>query len=187
MGGMARSPLLRVRGAADSWMVHFRVVPAAPGAMFAGTAGIGRSVQSRSTWSAAWGRWVGRWVMRCVRVQPGCLQIQPCSIARFGDSCRGCWDRIVGLQWPVVSGRWPGTAGIGARRSDARSVGDAHRLTASSPRRVGDELEPRTYGGIHLPVAAAKAGDAQARWHGFRGALRGESSRTREGRNGRDS
>ena len=36
MGGMARLVLLRVGGAADCRVVHCRLVPAAPGAMFAG-------------------------------------------------------------------------------------------------------------------------------------------------------
>ena len=36
----------------------------------------------------------------------------------------------------------------------------------------------------HLPVADTSAGDAHTRWHSYRGALRGVSPRTREGRNG---
>ena len=68
-------------------------------------AGFGRSVQSRSTWRAPWVRWAGSCVLQGVWVQPGWVQIQPCSIARFGDSCRGRRERMAGLQWSVVSGQ----------------------------------------------------------------------------------
>ena len=37
---------------------------------------------------------------------------------------------------------------------------------------------------LYLPVADTLAGNAHARWHRYRGALRGVSPRTREGRNG---
>ena len=70
-------------------------------------AGFGRSVRSRSTWLAAWAWWAGSCVMRRVRVQPGCVRTRPCSIARFGVSCRGRRDRISVLRWIVDSCRLP--------------------------------------------------------------------------------
>ena len=74
-------------------------------------AGFGRVVQSRSTWLAAWAWWAGSCAMRRVRVQPGYVWVRPCSIARFGDSCRGRRERIAGLQWSVVSSQWSVASG----------------------------------------------------------------------------
>ena len=132
-------------------------------------AGFGRSVQSRSTWLAARVWWAGRCVMRRVRVQPGCGRVQPCSIARFGDSCRGRRDGIAGLQWSVAGGQWPVVRG-------------RERQWPMRAGRARDRLAARKHGGVvlaarwrrariaqarrhHFPVADTRAGDAPARWH----------------------
>ncbi len=90
---------------------------------------------------------------------------------------------VVGCQWSVASGRLPGTAGGGRRWSKARSAGDAHAWWR----------RPRWH---HRPAGTTcarwlcsacfdtSAGMAHAQWHSYRGALRGESPHTREGRNG---
>ena len=49
--------------------------------------------------------------MHCVRAQPGCVWARLCSIARFGNSCRGRRDRISTMQWIVASGQWPVVSG----------------------------------------------------------------------------
>ncbi len=87
-------------------------------------AGFGRSIQSRSTWSAARERYTGSCAHAArADTAPGWVRVQPCSIARFGVSCRRRRERICGTavggarwsvaggQWPVVSGRWSGTVG----------------------------------------------------------------------------
>ena len=137
-------------------------------------AGFGRSVRGRSTWFAAWAWWAGSCVMRRVRVQPGCVRVQPCSIARFGDSCRGRRERICGAvvgsglwivdscQWPVASGRWRGIGGDGVSRSNGGSIGDERTRWHHFPvadTRVGDE-HARWY---YCLVADTPAGDARAR------------------------
>ena len=143
-------------------------------------AGFGRSVQSRSTWSAARERYTGSCAHAArADTAPGWVRVQPCSIARFGVSCRGrreriCGTAVVGARWSVAGGQW----------SVASCQLPVVRYCWNSVGGTGDELEPRTHSGIHLPVAGAQAGDAQARWHRYRGALRGVSPRTREGRNG---
>ena len=114
-------------------------------------AGFGRSVRSRSTWLAAWAWWAGSCVMRRVRVLPGCVRVQPCSIARFGVSCRGRRDRISAMQWivdggqlPVAGCQWPVAGGeepvgtVGAGRTGARlatSWGRAGTVASSTDRR----------------------------------------------------
>ena len=143
--------------------------------------GFGRSVQSRSTWFAAWAWWTGRCV-HAARSGPAWM----CSgstlqYSTFRSLLLGTAGPVNGSgQWSVVSGRW---SVAGERRSNAGPDGDGH----ARPHRPC--LRRRHAGIAHtrwhrFPVADTSAGDAHARWHSCRGALRGESPRTREGRNG---
>ena len=157
-----------------------------PGRSSLGT-GFGRSVQSRSTWFAAWAWWAGICVcIHCVRVQPGSVRARPCSIARFGVSCWERRDRIAAMQWVVNSGQLPAAGSqwpvAGSQLPVARNRWGRWELVEPGIgwRRAGDAQERWHY----LPVADTPVGDEHARWHSFRGALRGESPRTREGRNG---
>ena len=83
----------------------------------------------RHGWRRGHGRRAGV-CMQGVRVQPGCVRARPCSIARFGDSCRGRRDRISARQWIVDSGRK-------LSRLERRNWRRA-RTAASCPRRVAD-------------------------------------------------
>ena len=100
---------------------------------------------------------------------------------RLTDNDLGCTrDRISTMQWIVGSGQetqgrgcagrtreWPATrARWRPPRWHHRAAGTAHTWWH------------------HFPVAFAPAGDEHVRWHSYRGALRGVSPRTREGRNG---
>ena len=67
--------------------------------------------------------------MQGVWDQTDCVQVQPCSIARFGDSCWGRWSEVSG-QWSVASGQLsvasrqlPGTAGSGYELVARRGMG----------------------------------------------------------------
>ena len=72
-----------------------------------------------------------------------------------GGRCGGCppaqgragTARPSKRQWPVVSGQWPGTAGAGAPRSDARAAGDTQTRWHGQAGE-GDRLEARAYGGF---------------------------------------
>ncbi len=117
-------------------------------------AGFGLSVQSRSTWSAARERYTGSCAHAArADTAPGWVRVQPCSIARFGVSCRGrreriCGTAVVGGQWPVASGQlpvascqWSGT--VGTRRAEPAT---------------------QTLGGIESAVRWRRAGTGHTWW-----------------------
>ena len=115
--------------------------------------------------------------MQRVRIQPELGSGSTLQYSTFRSLLQG----TAGADLRDCSGRWPVGGGQVLLELGGRNRRRRHSV-ASCLRRVGDELEPRTHGGIHLPVAGAQAGEAQARWHRYRGALRGESPRTGEGR-----
>ena len=159
MGCMAGPVPLRVGGAADGRGVHCRLATAAPGAMFAGS-------RMRTFGTERVGMFgglgmVGGQLCDAALLGPAWLcsgsNLQYSTFRSLLQGRAGRDLRHGSCRWSVASGRWPGTAGAGAGWSGARSVGDART---------------RWY---YFPVAGTRAGDALARWHSYRGALRGVS------------
>ena len=142
-------------------------------------AGFGRSVQSRSTWSAARERYTGSCAHAArADTAPGWVRVQLCSIARFGVSCRGRRERICGTavggarwsvaggQWPVVSGRWSGT--VGTRWAEPATSWNRAHIVAFISRSLAHKLGRRRRGGSATggrcggsPPAQGRAGTAR--------------------------
>ena len=163
---MAGPVPLRVGGAADGRGVHCRLATAAPGAMFAG--GRLRTFGTERVDMVGGLGMMGGQLCDAALLGPAWLcsgsNLQYSTFrsllqGRAGRDLRhgSCQWSVASGRWSVASGRWPGTAGAGAGWSGARSVGGARTRWH------------------YFPVADARAGDALARWHSYRGALRGVS------------
>ena len=114
MGGKAGFVPLCIDGAAGGRCEHFRLAPVGTGAMCAGCR-FGTCSSEQVDMVGGLARWAGSYELQSVWVQTGCVRVQPCSIARFGVSCRERRERIAGQQWPVVSGQWSVVGGRGLK------------------------------------------------------------------------
>ena len=154
MGCMGDFVPKRIGGAAVGRCDHFRLVAAAPGAMFAG--GRFRGCRSERVGMAGGLGKVGGQLCSAERLgldwlySGSTLQYSTFRGLVQGRAGADCGTAVAGGQWPVVSGRWSVVrngrdwcAQVGLA-SDGRCA----QTAASSPRRVGDGLESRRYGGI---------------------------------------
>ena len=161
MGGMAGIISLRVGGAADGRAVHFRWVPAEPGAMFAW--GRIRTFGTERVDMVGGLGMVGGQLRDAARSGPvwlcsgSTLQYSTFRSLLQGTVGRDCGTVVAGGRWPVAGGRLP-VAGCQLRGTG----GDGWRRAGIAQARWH-----------YFPVADALAGDAQARWHSSGGGVAG--------------